>query len=180
MTISDFPLSLKPPYRIILANNPINLVDPWGLEFKRWIFIPTSVGFNVFKYGSGEVGTYYLIDPSTGEYHQWGYWSAGVGFGWGAALQVEAGEFFADVDPCQISSHSLTLSAFAAAILKGASGQITSTSFLGEGGVGATAGWAAGGGYGISGMYTRSYYIGKGNIRDLPKEYRDLYKKLTQ
>ena len=36
MTIRVSPLSLKPPYRIIVGNNPVNLLDPWGLNGEIW------------------------------------------------------------------------------------------------------------------------------------------------
>ena len=58
MTISDFPLSLKPPYRIISANNPINFIDPEGLWSISVEFYAKGGGGIVF--GKNPDGDYFL------------------------------------------------------------------------------------------------------------------------
>jgi RHS repeat-associated protein len=154
-----------------VVNNPMNLIDPFGL--KEWIYIPAGIGFNL-KYFSFEFGTYYLIDPSTGEYYQFGYSSGGLGLGFGGAAQLEAGTFEGPCDPTKISSWSLAASGFTAAGI-GLSGQITGTSFWGQGEGGATVGIAGGWGAGISGMVTYSGFLQKGNVNVLPEKIYKTY-----
>ena len=155
-------------------NNPVNRIDPFGL--KTWIFIVAAGGGGIGPF-AGEGGTYYLVDPSTGAFHHWLYGSGGFGITLvaGGAAQIEAGLYEAPIDPTQMSSCSLTVSGFAAAG-KGYSGQFTGTSFWGEGEGGSSAGFAGGLGAGVSGMFTYSYYLGKGNV--LPEKYRTLYEKI--
>ena len=156
---------------IYAEDNPIGYLDFWAL--KTWIFVSCGGGGGIGPI-AGEGGIYYLIDPSTGKYHQWAYGSLGVGIGFGGAAQVEVRVLEGPDDPTQISNWSLTVSAFAAAG-KGISGQYTGTSFWGKGEAGETVGFAGGAGAGMAGMLTYSYYPGKGNI--LPPKYRDLYLK---
>jgi len=144
------------------------------LGLKEWIFVSGSGGGGLAII-AGEGGTYYLIDPSTGKYYQWIYGSLGVGLGFGGAAQIEGGTFEGPDDPCQMSNFSLTVSGFLAAG-KGASGQITGTSFWGNGEGGATVGVAGGLGAGVSGMLTYSYYVGQGNV--LPEKYQKIYQKI--
>jgi len=159
-----------------VGNDPVNWVDPYGL--KTYIYITGSIqgSYGIF---SGEGGTYYLVDPLTGEYHRFGYLSGGVGLGLGFTGQLEGGVLEeAPCDPKEISIFSLTVSAFAAAGPKGISGQITGTSIWGQGEMGATVGPAGGAGFGISGMGTVSLFIEKGNV--LPEQYRQVYQEVLR
>ncbi len=90
---------------------------------------------------------------------------------------IPSGTFEGPCDPTEISSWSLTVSTFAAAG-KGLSGQVTGTSFWGEGEIGATAGIAGGAGAGISGMLTHSWYLGKGTV--LPEKYQKIYRDILK
>ena len=148
------------------ANNPISLIDPWGL--KKWDYYSLSFTFSptlgFLKYLGFEFGISYLADPCTGEYYQWFYVSGGVGFGGGGAVQIEKGAYYGPEDPTQISASSLTISGFGAN-WGGYGGQVTGTSFWGEGEWGYTHGLAFGKGGGIAGMYTHFFYLGKGAIK---------------
>jgi RHS repeat-associated protein len=140
---------------------------------QTWIYITSglSVGTGIF---SGEGGTYYLIDPNSAEYYQFGYGSGGVGLSLPGsyASQVEAGLFQGPSDPIKISPFTLTVSGFAA-WGKGYSGQVTGTSFWGSGEGGSSIGLAGGKGASIAGMLTYSWYVGKGEV--LPEKYMSIY-----
>ncbi|MBI4823337.1 MAG: RHS repeat-associated core domain-containing protein, partial [Nitrospirae bacterium] len=173
--ISEDPIGLLGGVNLYTytGNSPVNWIDPLGL--KTWVYISVSGGGGFIL--SGEVGTYYLIDPSTGVYYQFRYGSLGIGLGLGGAVQLEAGTLEGPCDPTEISPWTLTVSGFAAAG-KGYSFQATGTSFWGKGEYGGTVGVAGGAGVGVSGMLTHSWYIGKGTV--LPKKYQKIYLDLLK
>jgi RHS repeat-associated protein len=154
--------------------NPLRFIDPTGL--KTWIYVQAS-GTAGYKLAAGEAGTYFLVDPFTGETHGWTYVSGGVGLGFGAAAQIQVGVYDGPDDPTKISNWSLEVSGFAAAG-KGASFSYTGTSFWGNGEFGSAAGPAGGVGAGISGQLVRSWYKGKGQL--LPKSIRETVEELAK
>ena len=125
-------------------NNPINFNDPLG--FKTWIFISTGGTGGAAMVG-GQAGIYHLIDPATGRYHSWYFFGGGPSLGFWGAGYVIGGFFEAPDDPSNMTSISLAFSLFAASG-KGAAGEVTGTSFWGEGEGGGAAGFAAGAGAG--------------------------------
>jgi RHS repeat-associated protein len=157
-------------------SNPLRFTDPTGL--KLWIYVQASAGGGIGPL-AGEGGTYYLVDPSTGESHQWTYLGAGVGLSTGlaGAAQVQAGVYDGPDDPRQISSWSLEFNAFAAAG-KGVSGSLTGTSVWGNGEAGWGVGPAAGGGAGVSGIVTYSWYKGKTHV--LPESVQGMVNDIAR
>ena len=154
-------------------SNPTRFTDWLGL--KTWLLVSTT-GAVGWGFGSVEVGEVYLVDPTTNEAHRFTSASAGLGLGFGASLQIEAGLYDGPDDPSTISSWSLTISAFASAA-KGVSGQITGTSFWGNE-LGGSAGYAGGAGAGIAGMLTWSHYHGKEEV--IPPEVLDVIRRLLK
>jgi len=149
-------------------NNPANWFDPIGQRL--WIYAQANVGGGAGVIG-GEVGTYYLVDPYTGDAHQWGYVGVGPGLGFGGAMQAQGGLFEGPENPQEISNWALEVSGFAAAG-KGGSFSYSGTSVWGRGESAIAVGPAAGAGWGISGMVTRSWYWGKTDL--LPRSIRDV------
>jgi len=152
------------------GNRPNNFIDPYGL--KTWRILVESAAYGWYPF-SFETGTYLLIDPVTNEYTAFGYFSPGVGFGFGGAAQVEFGLLEGNEDPMAISHWGLAISGFIS-IGAGGSAQIFGTSFWGQE-LGGSIGIAPGYGAGISGLVTYSWYTDKGSI--IPDKYRDLYEK---
>jgi len=154
--------------------NPVRFNDPTGL--KTWIYAQTSLGGGLGPLAA-EGGSYFLIDPFSGEVYGWNYVGGGVGLGFGGAAQLQAGIYTGPEDPTQISNWGLEVSGLAAAG-KGASFSIVGTSFFGNGEGGWGLGAAGGAGASISGTVTRSWFSGKGHI--LPESIKKIVSELAK
>jgi RHS repeat-associated protein len=158
-----------------VLNDPVNLIDPWGL--KAYITLTMSGGGGLFVV-SGEGGSLLALNPQTGEVHGYTFAAGGVGLGFGGAATAQGGLMDMN-DPKDIAGWGLEVSAFAAAI-KGGSVQITGTGPFGNGSMGGAGGLAAGAGAGISGMLTYTWYEGKYDLKDLPKDIQDMFQSLCE
>ena len=152
-----------------VENNPVNETDPLGL--KKYLTITSSVGGGLAVF-SGEGGAVLAVDMDTGQIHVYKFVAYGVGLGFGGAATVQVGEVDMD-DPKDITGWGLEVSGFAAAV-HGVSAQITGTGPAGTGAGGAAVGYAAGGGAGISGMGTYTWYEGRYDLSNLPEDLRNL------
>jgi hypothetical protein len=152
------------PYSYV-QQNPINLLDPLGL--KTYVTLTFSAGAGVLVAGV-EGGAILAIDTDTGEAHYYEFAAGGPGLGFGGAATVQVGLLDMD-DPQDITGWGLEVSAFAAAG-KGVSGQVTGTGPFGDGAGGGAGGYAAGYGWGISGMFTYTWYEGKYDLSNLPPD----------
>jgi hypothetical protein len=141
------------------------------LLLKVFITLTMSGGGGMFVV-SGEGGSMIALDPMTGEVHGYTFAAGGVGLGFGGAATVQVGIMDMN-DPKDITRWGLEVSAFAAAI-KGGSAQITGTGPFGNGSMGGAGGLAAGAGAGVSGMLTYTWYEGKYDLKDLPKDIQDM------
>ena len=151
--------------------NPLRFTDPTGL--KLWIYVTASAGGGAAV--GGEYGKYYLIDPSSGEAHQFEYLGGGVSVGAAGGGTLQGGVFDGPDDPRQLSGLGLEVNAFAAAGW-GVAAQASGTSWFGSGEAGVAAGVAAGAGASISGLVTYSWY--GGTAKYLPESVERLVKEL--
>jgi len=150
-----------------VSHDPINNIDPSGL--KDYILV-TASGYGGFKILGGEVGTFFIIDPCTGDVYEFYYAAFGLGPGVGGGVSLEVGTVNLD-SPMDLKGLGFAITGFAAAG-KGLSFQVTGTF---EGGIrGAAVGGVAGAGAGINALLVYSKYNKVYNIDDLPKDIQEL------
>ncbi|KJS29595.1 MAG: hypothetical protein VR64_19710, partial [Desulfatitalea sp. BRH_c12] len=153
-----------------VQNNPVNFIDPFGLETYISLTISGGGGLAVL---SGEGGSILALDPDTGDVHGYTFAAGGVGLGFGGAATAQIGVLDMDT-PQDITGWGLEVSAFAAAV-KGASGQVSGSGPFGNGAMGVAGGLAVGAGAGVSGMLTYTWYEGKYSLKDLPKDIQEKF-----
>lgn len=115
---------------------------------------------------SGEAGVIFAVDTDSGEVHAYKFVAYGVGLGLGGAATGQIGVMDMD-DPKDITGPGMEAQAFAAAG-KGVTAQASGSPAYSA--AGAAGGYAAGYGFGISGMGTYTWYKGKYNLKDLPED----------
>jgi hypothetical protein len=117
---------------------------------------------------SAEGGTIYAYDPDTGLVHVFDYAAGGLGIGIGGAASAEFG-VLSPTSIDAVSGWGLGVSGFAAAY-HGASGQIYGSSYFNDSGtIGGGTGYAFGGGIGVSGILTRTWYRNSVPLSSVPK-----------
>ncbi len=155
---------------VFCGNNPVNYRDSDGLREYAAVTVSGTVGVGPFSVEGGSITT---ADIMTGETHGFSYAGGGVGFGLGGAGSVEVGVVNM-ASPDDFSGLGMAVSAFGAAGIHGASAQASRTVYFDVDAGALGAGGAVGGGAGISGGITYTWYLGEGNLADLPQNIRAL------
>ena len=149
-------------------NDPLNLIDPFGL--KEFVAITTggTGGFGILGFDAGFL---YLVDTNTKQVEVFSYVGVGFGPSIGGAFTAEVG--FLEVTNLEdLTGLGVGASAFAADGVALSATGFGSTS--GEGLYGGTVGGGYGLGYGLAGLVTYTSYEGTIGIEDLTGPAQEL------
>ena len=158
-----------------VGGNPVNYIDPLGLKAYPTV---TFTGTGGLGFLSGEIGAIYMLDTCNLDVHRFSYVGAGLWLGMGGALTGELGVINAD-NHMDIIKWGLASSVFATAIHGGTVQYSGSgpqdTTFTSSG-----MGYAAGAGFGLSGMGTYTWYHSSSNLSNLSNKIQNAFKSVEQ